>query len=100
MITITTLIINEMKSVLGHEPSKSEMDSLSAFLAGRNIRWLVDLELAIMDWKNACTRECAWCGDRFLESEMIHTAGNEWFCGDQCKKDYKEEHGVAECDMD
>ena len=96
MMTITTLIINEMKSTLGHEPSKPEMDSLSAWLAGRNIRFLVDLELAIMDWKNACTKECEWCGDRFLESEMIQTAANQYFCCDQCKKDYKEEHGLTE----
>lgn len=95
MMTITTLIINEIRSTLGHDPSKQEMDSLSAWLAGRNIRFLVDLELAIMDWKNACTKECAWCGDRFLESEMIHTNGNEHFCCDQCLKDYEEEHGVA-----
>ena len=97
MVTITTLIINEMKSVLGHEPTKPEMDSLSAFIAVRKITYLSELELAIADWKNACTRECAWCGDRCLESEMIHTAGSEWFCSDRCKNDYKEEHGVAEC---
>ena len=97
MITLEELIKNEMTSVLGHEPTKPEMDSMSAFIAGRKITYLTELELAIADWKNACTRECTWCGDRFLESEMIHTAGSEWFCGDQCKKDYKDEHGVAEC---
>lgn len=97
MVTITTLIINEMKHILGHEPTLPEMNSLSEFLATRKIYWLVDLELAIVDWEKAFTKECAWCGNKFLQKTMIHTSGNESFCCDQCKQDYKKEHGVAEC---
>ena len=96
MITITTLIINEMKDALGHEPSKTEMDSLSAFLATRNIKYMIDLETAINDWEHVCTHECAWCGEKFLTEEMIHMDTGEYFCCDQCKKDYKTEHGLVE----
>lgn len=94
MPTLVTLIINEMKSNLGHEPTKQELDSLSAYIADKNIRFLVDLELAIMDWKSFSTKECQWCGDRYLESEMICTDSGQFFCCDQCLKDYQEEHGV------
>lgn len=101
MITITTLIINEMNTCLGHKPTNEEMNSLSAFLATREIKWLVDLDKAIQDWKNACTKECAWCGYRYLPEEMeSHKDSGEYFCCGQCEKDYKQEHGVAECVMD
>lgn len=100
MITLEQLIINELKDVLNHEPSKAELDSASEFLAQQNINYLVDLEWFIHQWSKRKTHECAWCGKRFLESEMMSTAGNEWFCCDQCKHDYKQEHGVAECVMD
>ena len=93
MPTITTLIINELRSDLGHNPDKQELDALSAFLENRNINYLVDLEIAIMDWKHTQTTECAWCGDRFLTGTMLRTKGNECFCCEQCKKDYEEEHG-------
>ena len=93
MITLEEFIENEMQSVLYHKPTQAEKNSLSEFLATKQMRWLVDLELAINDWKDACTHECAWCGDRYLESEMIQTAGNEWFCCEQCQKDYEQEHG-------
>lgn len=96
MITLQQLIENEMESVLYHTPTQAEKNSLSEFLAAKQLKWLADVELAISDWRNACTKECAWCGDRYLESEMIQTAGNEWFCCEQCQKDYKEEHPVAE----
>lgn len=94
MPTLTTLIINEMKTILGHTPTQTEMHSLSEFLSTRNIKHLVELEMAIdIDWKNVFTTECAWCGDRFLNQEMTHTDGNESFCCEQCKKDYEIEHG-------
>jgi hypothetical protein len=69
---------------------------LSEYLAATQIKWLVDIELAIMNWKNEKTVECAWCGDRYLESEMIQVQSDEWFCCDRCKNDYKDEHGIQE----
>lgn len=100
-MTITTLIINELKDILGHTPSQKELNSLSEYLATRNIRYLVELEIEIeINWKNLYTKECAWCGDRFLEEEMIQTAVNQHFCCDQCKKDYEEEHKVGKCTIE
>lgn len=96
MPTIEELIINEANSYLGHAPTKEEQDSLSAFIAGRKIRWLVDLEVAIMEWYEACTKECSWCADRYLESEMAHREGNLYFCCDRCEADYKDDHKVVE----
>lgn len=96
MITLEELIKNEVKHILGHEPSTTELASVSEHLAGKKIYWIVDLELAIVEWEKTHTRECAWCGDRFLESEMQRPGPCEYFCSDQCKKDYKEEHGLIE----
>lgn len=95
MPTLEELIINEAHSLIGHMPTVEELNSLSAFIAGRKIRFLIDIELAAMDWKRDCTKECAWCGDRFLESEMAHHEGDIHFCCDRCEEDYKEEHKVA-----
>lgn len=95
MITFEELINNELKSVLDHEPTAAELGSLSEFLSAKKIRWFIDLELAISDWKNALTKECQWCGERYLESEMEFTNSGLCFCCDQCKKDYKTEHGLG-----
>jgi hypothetical protein len=97
MKTLEELIKAELKDTLGHEPTALETQSLSEYLAACEIKWLVDIELAILNWKKEKTVECAWCGDRYLPEEMIQTAGRECFCSDQCKADYKDEHGVAEC---
>ena len=94
MLTLEQFIENEMESWLRHTPTQAEKNSLSAFLATKQMRWLTDLELAICDWKKACTKECAWCGERYLESEMIETKGN-FFCCEQCKKDFEEEQGAC-----
>lgn len=93
MITITTLIINEVRSRLGHNPTQEELNSLSEYLANKKINFLVDLECAIMDWDHEWTTECAWCDNKFLTNTMIHTDHNGSFCCEQCKKDYEEEHG-------
>lgn len=97
MKTLEELINAELKDKLGHEPTALEIQSLSEYLAETPIEWLVDIELAIMNWERTHTRECAWCEQRYLPEEMISTAGNEYFCCYACKKDYKDEHGVAEC---
>lgn len=93
MTTLTTLIINELKDVLGHEPTKKELDSLSEYMGQQDIKFLVDLEWHIREWSKIFTHECAWCEERYLHTEMIITPGGTRFCSDQCAKDYKEEHG-------
>ena len=93
--TVTTMIINEMRDNLGHEPTQEEMNSLSEYLAQKPIKYFVDLELAIVDWKNTFTIKCDWCDDRYLPSEMIDMPGGEHFCDTKCMDDYEQEHGVS-----
>jgi hypothetical protein len=100
MVTLEEMIKTEIKDRVGHEPTALEIQSCSEYLAACEIKWLVDVELAVLHWKNEKTVKCAWCEERYLPEEMISTAGNECFCCDQCKHDYKQEHGVAECGMD
>lgn len=95
MITLEQLIINELKDALGHEPTKEEMDSVSEFLALQNINYLVDLEWFIREWSKLKTLQCLWCEERYLESELEFTNSGLCFCCDQCKKDYKTEHGLG-----
>ena len=96
MIALETLITNELKSILEHEPTPEELHSLSEFLATQQITYLTEMDNKIHDWANCTTKQCAWCGERWLPTEMIHTAGNESFCCEQCKADYKQEHSVSE----
>ena len=99
-MTITTLIINELTLKLEHAPTQAELNSLSEYLATRNIRYLVELELAINDWKQAFTAECAWCRQRYLHTELNITPDGTRFCSDQCAKDYEEEHKVGKCTIE
>lgn len=94
MLDLHELIVSEVKDSLGHEPTKLEMDSLMEYIEASKIRWLVDIELAIMNWKNEKTKKCEWCDKRYLEEELICTDGGLHFCDETCKRDYAEEHGV------
>lgn len=94
MPTMEELIKIELKDTLGHEPTALEQQSLSEYVAACKIKWLVDIELAIMNWKNEKTVKCEWCGDRYLPEEMVQTVSGTRLCSDQCAKDYQEEHGV------
>ena len=99
MITLETLIKNEVKDALGHEPTQAEMNSVSEYLATKTIKSLVELEIEItIGWKHLYTDKCPWCEERFLTTEMIQTVTGEHFCCEQCKKDYETEHGrITEC---
>lgn len=97
MPTIEELIKTEIKDRVGHEPTALEIQSCSEYLAACEIKWLVDIELEILHWKNEKTVQCAWCEDRYLPEEMeSHKSSGEYFCCDQCEHDYRQEHGVAE----
>lgn len=93
MPTMEELIKTELKDTMGHEPTTLEEQSLSEYLAACKIKWFVDIELAIMNWKKEKTVQCEWCERRYLPEEMIQTVGNTRLCSDQCAKDYEEEHG-------
>ena len=94
MPTLEELIKKEIADNVGHEPTQLELQSCSEYLAASTIKWLVDIELAILDWKNEKTVECAWCGARYLPEEMefTHESG-ERVCSPIGERDYRTEHG-------
>lgn len=94
MITLNELIKKELKLSLEHEPTDAELKALYAFLETQNIDYLVSLDNAISKWANDITVRCAWCGERWLPVEMIDGI-TEHFCCDQCKADWKTEHGAC-----
>lgn len=49
-MTITTLIINELKDLLERDPTIAELNSLSEYLGTQKIKFLVELEVAIREW--------------------------------------------------
>lgn len=94
MITLDEMIKNEMELALEHAPTEEELQSLSAWLATCDIKYLINLDLEISKWCKAKTVQCAWCGHRYLPTEMVgkHESG-EYFCDYQCKTDYETDHG-------
>ncbi|MBO5705111.1 MAG: hypothetical protein J6R99_03790 [Alphaproteobacteria bacterium] len=98
MITLEQLIINELKYHAEHEPTQEEIHALSEHLGQvcTPKMQLVELDLAISGWCKLSLQECAWCGEKYLPSEMIHVHSGEHFCSCECKNDYKDEHGIQE----
>lgn len=94
MITLEELIKKELKLSLEHEPTEEELKALYAFLETRDIDYLITLDNAISKWVKDNTVACSWCGHRWLPIEMINGI-NEHFCCDQCKADWKTEHGAC-----
>lgn len=96
MPTLEELIVNDLIDMLGHEPTNDELHSLSEYLSARHIEHMVTMETYVRDWKDIFTRECAWCGKRYHVNEMIgHDVRGNWYCNEQCRKDYETEHGAA-----
>lgn len=97
-MTFTTLIINELKYRLEHEPSQEELRQLSEYLRTHTDEksTMVDFETEIWNWVKDNTVKCQWCGERWLPEEMEKEAiSGEYFCTDQCAKDYQQEHKVV-----
>lgn len=97
-MTLTTLIINELKYDIDCDPTIEELKHLSEHLKTHTDEksTMGDFETEIWNWVKANTVKCSWCGKRHMPTEMyIHADSGEYFCEEQCVKDYQEEHGVA-----
>lgn len=85
---IKQIIKNEIKDVLGHEATDAEYKSCIEYLQ----EWIseksmmVDVELAIRDWRNDFCHQCWWSGEYFLPDEMEY----DHFCTEQDKAQWEE----------
>lgn len=94
------IIRNEIKDVLGHEPSLAEYRSGMAYLsdnltANDN---LTDVVLQLGIWQHDELVKCDQCGEYFLP-EQIEERELPWnhfrtvhVCSDECMNDYCETH--------
>lgn len=86
---IKQIIKNEIKDTIGHEPSdleyKSAMEYLNDNISEKD--FLVDISLALCDWKHDCLAQCWACGEYFLPEEMEY----RHFCTEQDKLQYEED---------
>ena len=88
-MAIKTILTNDIKDLLGHEPSKAEfksaLDYLNTYVDDKTM--LVDVELILRDWRNDCCKRCESCGEYFLselmEERWIGT-GWQYVCSDEC----------------
>lgn len=98
MSIIKTILTNDIKDILGHNPSKTEFESAYNYIKNNidDTTALVDIELLLRDWKSDCLTRCESCGEYFLselmEEKWIGT-GWQYVCSDECavelQKDYE-----------
>lgn len=95
---IKTILKNDIKDLLGHEPSKTEfksaLDYVSKYIDDNTM--LVDVELLLREWRSDCCKRCEQCGEYFLSELMEeHWIGNgyQFVCSQECavelQKDYE-----------
>jgi hypothetical protein len=95
-MTITTLIINELKYRLEDTPVMDELHQLSKYLGEHTNEnsTMADFEMEIWNWVKDNTVKCSWCGKRHIPSAMFSKGEqNEYFCDAQCQGDFETEHG-------
>lgn len=97
MAIIKNILENDIKDLLGHEPSKSEfksaLDYLNTYVDDKTM--LVDVELMLRDWRSDCCTQCAGCGEYFLTElteECFVGAGMFRVCGVDCLLEIKNDY--------
>jgi hypothetical protein len=98
MACVKNILVNDVKDLLGHKPSKKEFKSALEYLDKyiEDTTMLVDVELILRDWRNDCCKRCESCGEYFL-SELMEERwigiGYQHVCSDECavelQNDYK-----------
>ena len=89
MACVKNILVNDIKDLLGHKPSKVEFKSALEYLDKyiEDTTMLVDVELILRDWRNDCCKRCESCGEYFLselmEERWIGT-GWQYVCSDEC----------------
>lgn len=98
MACVKNILVNDVKDLLGHKPSKAEFKSALEYLDKciEDTTMLVDVELILRDWRNDCCKRCESCGEYFL-SELMEERwignGYQHVCSIECavelQKDYE-----------
>lgn len=89
MACVKNILVNDVKDLLGHKPSKVEFKSALEYLDKyiEDTTMLVDVEVILRDWRNDCCKRCESCGEYFLselmEEKWIGT-GWQYVCSDEC----------------
>lgn len=98
MACVKNILVNDIKDLLGHKPSKVEFKSALEYLDKyiEDTTMLVDVEVILRDWRNDCCKRCESCGEYFL-SELMEERwignGYQYVCSHECavelQKDYE-----------
>lgn len=98
MACVKNILVNDVKDLLGHKPSRKEFKSALEYLDKyiEDTTMLVDVEVLLRDWRSDCCKRCESCGEYFLselmEEKWIGT-GWQYVCSDECavelQKDYE-----------
>jgi hypothetical protein len=96
MTTLKTILTNEIKDVLGHEPSKIEFKSAMDYIEDNidDKSALVDVEISLRNWKDDCLICCEVCGEYFLPEFMEeHFIGQGWqkVCSGECANELRQD---------
>lgn len=93
---IKQILINEIKDVIGHQPSSAEYKSALAYLSDNiaSNHNFTDLALLLCDWRDDELVRCQECGGYFLP-DAVEERETPWncfrtvrVCSDECFNDY------------
>lgn len=97
MACVKNILVNDIKDLLGHKPSRKEFKSALEYLDKyiEDTTMLVDVEVLLRDWRNDCCKRCESCGEYFLselmEEKWIGT-GWQYVCSDECAVELQNEY--------
>lgn len=86
---IKKVLSNELKTLLGHEPSKEEFISAYKYVSETLVDTdtLADVQGLLSAWRHECCRECDHCGEYFLADSVDECWFNHevyTFCSIDC----------------
>ncbi|MEE1030288.1 MAG: hypothetical protein UIC65_04675 [Alphaproteobacteria bacterium] len=94
MACVKNILVNDIKDLLGHKPSKEEfnsaLDYLNKYLDATTL--LIDVEVTLRDWRDDCCKQCESCGEYFLIEDLEERwIGNGWryVCSVDCYTELK-----------
>lgn len=98
MACVKNILVNDIKDLLGHEPSKAEFKSALEYLDNyiEDTTMLVDVETILRDWRNDCCKRCKQCDEYFLSEFMEEIWVGQGFkdvcsveCGNELRNYYE-----------
>ena len=97
MACVKNILVNDVKDLLGHKPSKVEFKSVLEYLDKyiEDTTMLVDIELLLREWRSDCCKQCEQCGEYFLSELMEeHWIGNgyQFVCSTECAVELQNEY--------